>query len=88
MEEVNGAERIKNEKLKKQLYNGSLESNIVEQDEVSDVEQVWEQVKWAMVDSSRVGCGERTERESCGIMQLKLQWRGKRMDGRIRPKER
>ena len=52
-EVVDGARRIRSEKLREQQYREgytrSLEGKRVEWDRENNVEHMWEQVKWAMV---------------------------------------
>ena len=55
------ARRIRSEKLRKRQWRGeyarSLEGNKVDWEGGSNVEHMWEQVKWAMVESAREVCG-------------------------------
>ena len=55
-----GARRIKSEKLREHLYREryirSLEGKGVEWDAENNVEHMWKQVKWAMVESAREVC--------------------------------
>ena len=53
-EVVDGTRRIRSEKLREHQYRGyarSLESKGVEWDGENNVENMWEQVKWEMVES-------------------------------------
>ena len=69
---VVGARRIRNEKLKEHQYREgyarSLEGKELEWDGDNNAEHMWEQVKWAVVESVREVCGsvkvrgERTQR--------------------------
>ena len=56
-EVVVGAKRIRSEKLRehqyREGYSRSLEGMGVEWDGDDNVEHMWEQVKWAMVESAR-----------------------------------
>ena len=56
-----GARRIRSEKLREHHYREgyarSLEEKGVEWDGDNSVEHMWEQVKWAMVESAREVCG-------------------------------
>ena len=58
---MDGARRIRSEKLREHLYRGgyarSLEGKGVEWDGESNVEHIREQVKWAMIESARGVCG-------------------------------
>ena len=55
-EVVDGGRRIRSEKLRehqcKEEYARSLEGKRVEWDGENNVKHVWEQVKWAMVESA------------------------------------
>ena len=59
-EEVNGARRIKSEKYKEQKYQEkrdiSLESKIIEWNEIINVEQMQEQVNQPVGDIAREVC--------------------------------
>ena len=56
-EAINRARKIRSEELREHQYRGGydrcFENKIVEWNEDSNVEQVWEQVKWAMVENIR-----------------------------------
>ena len=56
-----GARRIRSEKLRehqnREGYVRSLEGKGVEWNGDNNVEHMWEQVKWAMVESAREVCG-------------------------------
>ena len=57
-----GARRIRSEKLREHLYREGyaislLEGKGVEWDGINNVEHMWEQVKWALVESAREICG-------------------------------
>ena len=56
-EEVNRARRIRSEKLRDKRIFKLLEEKRVESDGENNVEQMWEQVKWAMVESAIEVCG-------------------------------
>ena len=57
---VVGARRIRSEKLREDQYREeyarSLEGKRVKGDRDNNVEHMWEQVKWAMVESAREVC--------------------------------
>ena len=59
-EVADGARRIRSDKLRenqyREGYNGPLERKIIEWDGEYNVEQMWEQVKWAMVKSAIEVC--------------------------------
>ena len=56
-----GARRTRNEKLKvnqcRECYARSLEGKREEWDGKNNVEHMWDQVKWAMIESAREMCG-------------------------------
>ena len=58
---MGGTRRIRSEKLREHHYRGryarSLEGKRVEWDGGNNVEHMWDQVKWAMVESTREVCG-------------------------------
>ena len=58
---MNGARWFRNEKLRehqyRELYSRCLKSNKLEWNEDSNVKEIGEQVKQAMVDSARETCG-------------------------------
>ena len=54
---ITGGEKLGEQRYKEE-YDRALESKTVEwDDKVSDVEQMWEQVKWTMADIAKVVCG-------------------------------
>ena len=58
---LDGAKRFRSEKLREHQYREgcaiTLEEKRVEWDEENNVVHMWEQVKWAMVESAREVCG-------------------------------
>ena len=56
-----GARRIRSKKLREYQYSDryarSLEGKEIEWDGDNNVEHIWEQVKWAMVERAREACG-------------------------------
>ena len=56
MDEVNENGRIICENDYKRQYDSVLETKIVQWDEFSTVEQIWEQMKWEVVDVARKVC--------------------------------
>ena len=58
---VVGARRIRNEKMREHRYREgyarSFEGKGVEWDGENNVEHMWEQAKWTMVESAREVCG-------------------------------
>ena len=58
---MDGARRIRSEKLRKHKYSEeyarSLDGKRIEWDGENNVERMREQVKWAMIESARTLCG-------------------------------
>ena len=84
---VIGARRIRSEKLREHQYREgyarSLEGKEIEWDGDNNVEHIWKQVKWAMVESVREVCGSVKMRGK----NLKSVWWNDEVKAAVRRKE-
>ena len=83
---VDGVSRIRSEKLREHQYREyarSLEKKRLELDGESNVKHMWEQVKWAMVESAREVCGS----VRVGGRNPKVLWRNDEVKAAVKRKE-
>ena len=82
-----GTRMIRREKLREHQYRKgyarSLEGKGVEWDGDDNVEHMWDQVKWAMVESAREVCGS----VRVGGKNSKSVWRNDEIKAPVRRKE-